>query len=95
MLDIYRVGYAKDDKKDVPFATVELDKNVNFDEFHCLKIVVDGDKAFTYLDEKPVDVPETAMGPMKNFRPRAESQRPQRCAHLSETERDRIFCRGR
>ena len=45
--DIYRVGYAKDDKKDVPFATVELDKNVNFDEFHCLKIVVDGDKAFT------------------------------------------------
>lgn len=65
MLDIYRVGYAKDDKKDVPFATVELDKNVNFDEFHCLKIVVDGDKAFTYLDEKPVDVPETAMGPMK------------------------------
>ena len=65
VLDIYRVGYAKDDKKDVPFATVELDKNVNFDEFHCLKIVVDGDKAFTYLDEKPVDVPETAMGPMK------------------------------
>ena len=42
VLDIYRVGYAKDDKKDVPFATVELDKNVNFDEFHCLKIVVDG-----------------------------------------------------
>lgn len=65
-LDIYRVGYAPEDKKDVPFASVPL---VNFDgeekhavitkenaeEFHLLKIEVDGNNAWTYVDDVLVD----------------------------------------
>ncbi|MFR2190122.1 MAG: alpha-L-rhamnosidase N-terminal domain-containing protein, partial [Blautia sp.] len=62
VLDIYRVGYAKEDKAEVPFATVALPETIDFGEFHRLKIMVDGDKAFTYLDEEPVDVPETVLG---------------------------------
>lgn len=66
MLDIYRVGYAPGDRKDVPFASVPL---VNFEgaekkpvitaenaeEFHTLRIEIDGNNAFTYVDNVWVD----------------------------------------
>lgn len=65
-LDIYRVGYAPEDKKDVPFASVDL---VNFEgeiktpvitaenakNFHRLRIEVDGNNSFTYVDGILVD----------------------------------------
>ena len=72
-LDIYRVGYAPGDRKDVPFASVPL---VNFEgeektpvisgenreEFHRLRIEVDGNNAWTYVDDILVDAVE-----MKQF----------------------------
>ena len=68
-LVIYRVGYAPGDKKDVPFAVLDL---VNFEglekksvitkenaaEFHKLRIEVDGNNAFTYVDDILVDAVE-------------------------------------
>lgn len=68
-LDIYRVGYAKEDSSEVPFASVPL---VNFEgeekkavltgenkyEFHTLKVVVDGNNSFTYLDDILIDAVE-------------------------------------
>lgn len=68
-LDIYRVGYAKEDRKDIPFASAPL---VNFEgeekrpivtaenryDFHTLKVVVDGNNSFTYLDDILVDAVE-------------------------------------
>ena len=65
-LDIYRVGYAPGDKSDVPFASVDL---VNFEgetktpvitpenakNFHSLRIEVDGNNSFTYVDDVLVD----------------------------------------
>ena len=66
MLDIYRVGYAPGDTADVPFLSVPA---VNFDgeekrwlitednaeEFHSLKIEIDGNNAWTYIDDVLVD----------------------------------------
>lgn len=68
-LDIYRVGYAKEDRSDVPFASVDL---VNFHgeekqpvitkeneaRFHTLRIEVDGNNAFAYVDDILVDAVE-------------------------------------
>lgn len=68
-LDIYRVGYAKEDKKEVPFASVDL---VNFtgeekkpvitketaSRFHKLRIEIDGNNSFTYVDDILVDAVE-------------------------------------
>lgn len=65
-LDIYRVGYAPEDKKDVPFASADL---VNFEgdvktpvitaenanAFHRLRIEIDGNNSFTYVDDVLVD----------------------------------------
>lgn len=66
VLDIYRVGYAREDRADVPFASVPL---VNFEGeekrplitddnkygFHTLRIEIDGNNSFTYLDGVLVD----------------------------------------
>lgn len=66
MLDIYRVGYALEDKKDIPFASIPL---VNFEgeektpiftkenswDFHKLRIEVEGNTAKTYVDDILVD----------------------------------------
>lgn len=68
-LDIYRVGYASEDQKNVPFASTEL---VNFQgeekipiitrenagEFHKLRIEVDGNNSMTYVDDILVDAVE-------------------------------------
>lgn len=68
-LDIYRVGYAPEDTKDVPFASVEL---VNFQgekktpvitkenaqEFHKIRIEIDGNNAMTYVDDILTDAVE-------------------------------------
>lgn len=65
-LDIYRVGYAKEDKYNVPFASVPL---VNFEgsekspliteenayDFHTMRIEIDGNNAYTYVDDIWVD----------------------------------------
>lgn len=65
-LDIYRVGYGPDDLADVPFASVPV---VNFDGeekqriiteenagcFHKMRIEVDGNNAWTYIDGTLVD----------------------------------------
>lgn len=71
-LDIYRVGYAPGDKKEVPFASTPL---VNFegeektpvihrgnaDAFHRLRVEVDGNNAFAYVDDILVDALEVKM----------------------------------
>lgn len=68
-LDIYRVGYAPEDKEEVPFASVELvnfqgeDKvpvitRENMGEFHKLRIEVDGNNSMTYVDDILVDAVE-------------------------------------
>lgn len=60
-LDIYRVGYAREDRADVPFASViladfkdEEKKPLITEEnkyaFHTLRIEVDGNNSYTYLD---------------------------------------------
>ncbi len=65
-LDIYRVGYAPGDSEEIPFASVPI---VNFDreekksvitgenagQFHTMKIEVDGNNAWTYIDGILVD----------------------------------------
>ncbi|WP_160559745.1 alpha-L-rhamnosidase [Parablautia muri] len=65
-LDIYRVGYGPGDLADVPFASVPI---VNFDgeekqkiitaenaeQFHKMRIEVDGNNAWTYIDGILVD----------------------------------------
>lgn len=65
-LDIYRVGYAPGDSSDVPFASVDL---VNFEgdvktpvitgenakDYHSLRIEIDGNNSFTYVDDILVD----------------------------------------
>lgn len=65
-LDIYRVGYAPEDREDIPFASSSL---VNFEgeekvpvirdenkhDFHSLRIEVDGNNAYTYVDDILVD----------------------------------------
>lgn len=68
-LDIYRVGYAPEDKEEVPFASVELvnfqgeDKvpvitRENMGEFHKFRIEVDGNNSMTYVDDVLVDAVE-------------------------------------
>ncbi|MCM1135826.1 MAG: glycoside hydrolase family 78 protein [Clostridium sp.] len=71
-LDIYRVGYAPEDKADAPFASVDL---VNFEgesktpvitaenagAFHTLRIEVDGNNSLAYVDDILVDA---VMAPM-------------------------------
>ena len=71
-LVIYRVGYAPEDQKEVPFAIANL---VNFEgkekvpvitrenaqDFHKLRIEVDGNNAFTYVDDILVDAVEQEM----------------------------------
>lgn len=81
-LDIYRVGYAPGDCSEVPFASVDL---VNFDgeekhplitkenaqQFHVLKVEVDGNNAWTYVDGVLTDavlVPLPFGGEKKNGR---------------------------
>lgn len=68
-LDIYRVGYAGEDRSDTPFVSVAL---VNFHgeekipvitkenatQFHILRIEVDGNNAFAYVDDILVDAVE-------------------------------------
>lgn len=65
-LDIYRVGYAPEDSANVPFASVPV---VNFEgeekyriitkenagQFHKMRIEVDGNNAWTYIDGTLVD----------------------------------------
>lgn len=68
-LDIFRVGYAPEDKEDVPFVSTEL---VNFQgeekypvitrenagDFHQLRIEIDGNNSMTYVDDILVDAVE-------------------------------------
>ena len=68
-LDIYRVGYAPEDQKNVPFVSAEL---VNFQgeekipvitrenagEFHKVRIEIDGNNSMTYVDDILVDAVE-------------------------------------
>lgn len=65
-LDIYRVGYAREDQSQIPFARVPLSGFKNAEgkilfseeqwrEYHVLKIVVDGNNGAAYLDDVPVD----------------------------------------
>ncbi|MGN0322832.1 MAG: family 78 glycoside hydrolase catalytic domain [Oliverpabstia sp.] len=68
-LDIYRVGYAKEDRADTPYASTNL---VNFEgeektpiitlenaqQFHTLRIEVDGNNSLTYVDGILVDAVE-------------------------------------
>ncbi len=77
-LDIYRVGYAPGDRLDVPFSSTPL---VNFSgeekkplitdenraDFHKLQIQVDGNNAFTYLDDTLVDAVD-AQAPFGKIR---------------------------
>lgn len=68
-LDIYRVGYAKQDRADTPYASVPLKKFgsqeggdllsiENMYDFHTIKVVVDGNNAFTYFDDILADAKE-------------------------------------
>lgn len=70
MLKIYRVGYAKQDTEERPFASIELKaydtgENIlteqNQEEFHTLKIQVNGNTAIAYVDDRMVD-PGECMG---------------------------------
>ena len=65
-LEIFRVGYAVEDKPDVPFASIPIENFVgenkqpiitkeNMYEFHAIKIEVDGNNALTYIDNVLVD----------------------------------------
>lgn len=68
-LDIYRVGYAREDKPDIPFARTAL---VNFEgeekvpvitidnayDYHTIRIEVDGNNSFTYINDILVDAIE-------------------------------------
>lgn len=65
-LEIFRVGYAVEDKPDVPFVSVPIENFVgenkqpiitkeNMYEFHMMKIEVDGNNALTYIDDILVD----------------------------------------
>jgi alpha-L-rhamnosidase len=68
-LDIYRVGYAREDRADVPFASTGLinykgeDKapiitKENAGQFHTIRIEVDGNNSMTYVDDILVDAVE-------------------------------------
>ncbi len=66
---IYRVGYAKDDRSDVPFARVLLQDfekkgpvllhEKNRDDFHKIRIEVPGNQAYFFFDDVLVDAVET------------------------------------
>lgn len=70
-LDIYRVGYAPEDDREKPFASVVLkdartgrlllDKE-NREDFHTLCIRVMGNRAEAYFDHVPVDAGEAKNG---------------------------------
>jgi len=72
-IDIYRVGYHKDDRSDVPFASFDVPviTEENAHKAHNLKIEVVGDCAYTYMDEIRVDEVEidTFFGKQKSARP--------------------------
>lgn len=60
-LDIFRVGYAQEDKSHVPFASVSLEHILteeNKYNFHTLRVVVDGNNAAAYLDDVLADAVE-------------------------------------
>lgn len=60
-LDIFRVGYAQEDKSHVPFASASLDHiltDENKYNFHTLRVVVDGNNAAAYLDDVLADAVE-------------------------------------
>lgn len=71
MLDIYRVGYAPEDDREKPFASVRLaafgeePKPVvtaeNAGEFHTIRVQVDGNTAMAYVDDVLVDAIEEEM----------------------------------
>ncbi|WP_182300213.1 alpha-L-rhamnosidase [Cohnella cholangitidis] len=72
-LDIYRVGYHKDDRKDVPFASMpivnfegetkkELFTENNLYEPHEIKIEVTGNSAYAYVDGVLVDAVSSKSG---------------------------------
>lgn len=53
-LEIYRVGYSKDDSEDVPFAVIEIShilNEKNKQKKHELRIDVIGNRAFAYIDD--------------------------------------------
>lgn len=76
-LRIYRVGYAPEDSKDIPFADVPIVpfdsqekrgiiNEDNCNDYHEIKIEVVGDCAFTYIDGIRVDaeIRQQFFGPM-------------------------------
>lgn len=70
-LDIYRVGYAPGDRADVPFASVPLAgvqepkqpviTSENREDFHTLRVEIDGNNSRTYVDDVLVDAVEEEM----------------------------------
>lgn len=58
-LEIYRVGYAPEDRKDRPFAQIELPLTCigekNRYQFHTLRVEVLGNRATAFLDDTQVD----------------------------------------
>lgn len=59
-LDIFRVGYAAEDRADTPFASVVLPEGLlssDDGQFHTLNVLVSGNQAQAYLDGTAVDVP--------------------------------------
>lgn len=78
-LEIYRVGYSKEDKKEVPFAVIrvvdiesgqEVFTEENKREKHKLTVEVTGNCAYVYVDDVKVDEVErmTFMGVQKGPR---------------------------
>ena len=71
-LDIYRVGYAREDQAHVPFASVPLVNfegeekipvitSENVEQFHTMQIEIDGNNARTYVDGVLVDAVREQM----------------------------------
>lgn len=52
-LDVYRVGYAPEDRADVPFASLPLNAPVD-GGFHSLSVLVTGNQAQASLDNAPI-----------------------------------------
>lgn len=60
-LDIYRVGYAPEDRADKPFASISLPEGLLLagdDAFHTLSVLVMGNHAQAFLDGVTIDRPQ-------------------------------------
>ncbi len=58
VLNIFRVGYHPDDKEDIPFAVVNLDRflnDENINEPHKIRLDVTGNNIRTFIDDREAD----------------------------------------